>query len=153
MSKILYSAEHVRAAWVHDHLYEYNLTHTGCERQEVSLPENPDLQTFLVCSDDEGKNPVGGAVWRIRKEDHILFIEYLWVHESTRGTGAGGKLIQAVMNAAAEHHCPAVEVTTNTFQAPAFYQKQGFRVIGGYTAPVPLCPNNIHYRLKRDVKE
>ena len=44
-----------------------------------------------------------------------------------------------------------IDLTTNTFQAPGFYEKMGFRITGEEPAPSPGVPGNIHYSLTREL--
>ncbi len=60
---------------------------------------------------------------------HYL-IEVVWVAESMRGVGLGTRLMNAAEQRARQRGCTGAQVDTASFQAPDFYKKLGFRVIG-----------------------
>ena len=53
-------------------------------------------------------------------------IAHLWVHESHRRRGLGRTLLQAAEAEAARRGCEQVVLSTHSFQAPAFYERQGY---------------------------
>lgn len=59
-----------------------------------------------------------------------LHVTYLWVDERHRGTGLGSQLLSKAEHIArTERACTAVRLETWDFQAPEFYQKQGYEVV------------------------
>lgn len=60
---------------------------------------------------------------------HFL-IEVVWVAEKFRRQALGGRLMLLAERAARERGCVAAQVDTLTFQAPGFYRKLGFEVVG-----------------------
>ena len=58
-----------------------------------------------------------------------LEIEYLFVKEDLRGQGIGSKLLQQAESEAKKRSCRYVFVNTYQFQAPAFYQKHGYKEV------------------------
>ena len=58
-----------------------------------------------------------------------LEIEYLFVKEDLRGQGIGSKLLQQAESEAKKRNCRYVFVNTYQFQAPAFYQKHGYKEV------------------------
>ena len=58
-----------------------------------------------------------------------LEIEYLFVKEDLRGQGIGSQLLQQAESEAKKRNCRYVFVNTYQFQAPAFYQKQGYKEV------------------------
>jgi ribosomal protein S18 acetylase RimI-like enzyme len=79
----------------------------------------------------------------IRDEDHQvrggirgtvvlcwLQVDHFWVDESLRGQGYGSRLLRLAEDAAQKHGAIGAQLTTSTFQAIGFYQKQGYAEIG-----------------------
>ena len=58
-----------------------------------------------------------------------LEIEYLFVKEELRGQGIGSQLLQQAEIEAKKRNCRYVFVNTYQFQAPAFYQKHGYKEV------------------------
>ena len=58
-----------------------------------------------------------------------LEIEYLFVKEELRGQGIGSQLLQQAESEAKKRNCRFAFVNTYQFQAPVFYQKQGYKKV------------------------
>ena len=58
-----------------------------------------------------------------------LEIEYLFVKEELRGQGIGSQLLQQAESEAKNRNCRFAFVNTYQFQAPAFYQKYGYKKV------------------------
>ena len=58
-----------------------------------------------------------------------LEIEYLFVKEDLRGQGIGSQLLQRSESEAKKRNCRFAFVNTYQFQAPAFYQKHGYKEV------------------------
>ena len=58
-----------------------------------------------------------------------LEIEYLFVKEDLRGQGIGSQLLQQAESEAKNRNCRFAFVNTYQFQAPAFYQKYGYKEV------------------------
>ena len=58
-----------------------------------------------------------------------LEIEYLFVKEDLRGQGVGSQLLQQAESEAKKRNCRFAFVNTYQFQAPAFYQKKGYKEV------------------------
>jgi GNAT superfamily N-acetyltransferase len=59
-----------------------------------------------------------------------MFISLLWVADEFRGKGFGSKIMRAAEKEARKRGVNNVYVDSFSFQAPAFYEKQGFREFG-----------------------
>lgn len=77
-------------------------------------------------------------------------IEWLFVRDDQRGTGLGTRLVRAAEEEAAGRGCVVVRVNTHTFQAPAFYARLGYEVIGAAT-DTPVGHGEIFYAKRLDV--
>ncbi|MBO1079846.1 GNAT family N-acetyltransferase [Roseomonas haemaphysalidis] len=67
-----------------------------------------------------------------------LFVENFFIPEHRRGTGLGTRLLAAAEAEAAARGCIGAYLDTNSFQAPGFYEKQGYSRFGAledYPAP------------------
>lgn len=102
-------------------LIEYNLSKLPDEIKQ--LVNN----IHFILRDESGKivgGITGDMVW------YRLHIDFLWVDESIRGKGYGKELLDSMENFARENHCKLIQLDTFSFQAPDFYQKHGYEVIG-----------------------
>ena len=59
-----------------------------------------------------------------------LDIDYLWLHEAYRQQGLGSKLLQTAEKEARRRGCRRAVLSTFSYQARDFYEKQGYRVTG-----------------------
>ncbi|MFG2603855.1 GNAT family N-acetyltransferase [Streptomyces sp. NPDC048514] len=60
-----------------------------------------------------------------------LHVSYLWVDAVHRGTGLGSRLLtEAERIATTDRGCTASRLETWDFQAPGFYRRQGYEVVG-----------------------
>ena len=82
----------------------------------------------IVLRDPEDEDIIGG-IWAIFFRNW-LFIEYLFVPEALRGSGAGSSLMAKAEEAARARGCIGVFLDTFDFQAPRFYEKLGYKQYG-----------------------
>ena len=59
-----------------------------------------------------------------------MYVDILWVHESYRNKGIGTKLLSEAEKEAICRGCHHVHLDTMSWQAPEFYKKHGYEVIG-----------------------
>jgi predicted ester cyclase/GNAT superfamily N-acetyltransferase len=59
-----------------------------------------------------------------------LYVDLLWVDDEYRRQRYGASLLRRAEELAIEHACGSVYLSTFDFQAPAFYAKHGYSVIG-----------------------
>ncbi|WP_037813545.1 GNAT family N-acetyltransferase [Streptomyces sp. NRRL S-1022] len=59
-----------------------------------------------------------------------LHVTYLWTDPRHRGTGLGTRLLAEAEHLATTRGCTASRLETWDFQAPAFYRKRGYEVVG-----------------------
>lgn len=81
----------------------------------------------VLVRDDAGR--VVGGLWGWSYYGW-LYVEMLFVPESLRGRGVGTGVLRAAETAAAARGCRGVWLDTFTFQAPGFYERLGYAVLG-----------------------
>jgi ribosomal protein S18 acetylase RimI-like enzyme len=73
-------------------------------------------------------------------------IQFLWVHPDVRKQGYGTRLLHLAEQEAQQRSCSIIILSTYSFQAPAFYQRHGYEVVGR----IDDCPPNYtNYYLKK----
>jgi GNAT superfamily N-acetyltransferase len=99
-------------------LYKYNAQRTG-------FHDGKSLAMFV--RDGSGAIIAGlyGWTWA-----GCLKISDLWVRESERRRGRGSDLLEAAENEARARSCRRAVLDTYSFQAPGFYEKRGYRIVG-----------------------
>ena len=90
--------------------------------------------------DDAGEIVGGLSAWTW---GGLLGIEMLWVREDSRAAGWGSRLLLAAEQEARRRGCDRAVVSSFTFQAPAFYQRQGYRETGR-TLGIPSGAEDVH---------
>ena len=80
----------------------------------------------LYAEDDSGQLMAGLVAETF---GNWLEIEYLFVKEDLRGQGIGSQLLQQAESEAKKRNCRFAFVNTYQFQAPAFYQKYGYKEV------------------------
>ena len=80
----------------------------------------------IYIEDDNGQLLAGIAA---ETYGNWLEIEYLFVTENFREQGIGSQLLQQAESEAKKRNCCFAFVNTFQFQAPAFYQKQGYKEV------------------------
>ena len=101
-----------------DRLYEYNVEQTGVD-------DGKWLSIFV--RDDKGEIVAGLHGWTWCGACKVLT---LWVREDLRHQGYGKRLMGAAEQEARARGCEQILLDTFSFQAPLFYQKLGYEVIG-----------------------
>jgi ribosomal protein S18 acetylase RimI-like enzyme len=110
------SAEDVR--FLEDGLIDFNLQTTG-------ITDGSFIGIFLREDDGARAGGLYGWVW-----GSTCYVRYLFVAGSLRGQGQGTRLMRAVEAEARARNCRQIVLETHSFQAPGFYRKLGFEVIG-----------------------
>jgi len=134
-------------AAIHDALYSYNLSKTGSDRVDVHAERFPEQFALLAC--DERGTAHGGIAGHWENAPRRVFVDYFYLDDTLRGGGFGRRILEELIARAEARGAARIDLTTNTFQAPGFYLKMGFEITAEKPAPMPLCPDNIHYCLSR----
>ncbi len=101
-----------------DQINEFNVMQTGIRDGRL-------LACFVR---DEARQIVAGIygwTWGGTCE-----IRYLWVKRELRGRGYGHRLLAAAEEQARVRGCAQVVLDTHSFQAPKFYARYGYEVVG-----------------------
>lgn len=89
---------------------------------------------------------VGGIV--IKRNYQTAHVSQLAVKLDYQGLGVGRQLLQAGEKQAKERGAKTLTLTTRSYQAPAFYQKQGYTCFG-QLVDVPMVGVTKYYFVKR----
>ena len=92
-----------------------------------------------MAGEDHGKNLcfvlktpnqkiVGGVIGATYWE--WLYVNLMWIREDLRGRGFGQQLLELAEEKARERGATHAYLDTFSFQAPEFYQKQGYQIFG-----------------------
>ena len=94
-------------------------------RRQVGYRDDSDFAIFVR---DEAGEVRGGVLcftlWQ------WLTIDWLWLDESLRGQQWGSQLLTAAEAEGRQRGCVNAYVETLSFQAPGFYQKHGYQIVG-----------------------
>ena len=93
-------------------------------RSKREAAESEPLNLYI---EDEHGRLLAGLV--AETFENWLEIEYLFVKEDLRGQGIGSQLLQQAEREAKKRNCRFAFVNTYQFQAPAFYQKYGYKKV------------------------
>lgn len=104
--------------FLEDRLYDYNVERTG-------LGDGQWLTIFV--RDGEGTIVAGLHGWTWGGGARV---QTLWVHSDLRGHGYGARLLAAAEQEARARGCNRILLDTFSFQAPLFYQRYGYEIIG-----------------------
>lgn len=107
---------------------------TECEKQEIfehllafnlSRIEDQNPKQIAIFLEDENGKKTAGLIGDTH--GNWLEVDYLWVSETLRGRGVGSEMLRIAEEAARSRGCKYVFLNTFGFQAPGFYEKQGYR--------------------------
>jgi GNAT superfamily N-acetyltransferase len=99
-------------------IYEFNVQATGISNGKL-------FASFLRDADKRVIGGISGWTW-----GKTCFISHLFVPAALRMQGYGTGLVEAVEAEAINRGCNQIVLRTHDFQAPQFYIKLGFAVIG-----------------------
>jgi len=125
----------------------------GCRLSTETHPLGDDVETLGLNLDDYNRGFLGETGYArlalfVRDADDTiragldsavyakwLYVTLLWVHADLRRRGIGRTLLARAEAFAAEHGCHSARLDTFSFQAPGFYQKQGYVPFGSIAYP------------------
>ena len=117
----------------------------GLRRYRNENMGNEETQPLsVVAKDDQGKI-IGGVAGRCIYKNFL--IEMVWIDDVVRGSGLGRRLMLQAEEQAKQRGCLVAQLDTLSFQAPQFYQKLGFEVVG--TVPEFAGSPARYFMLKR----
>ena len=102
-------------AFLVDRIYEFNAETTGFHDGEVFAGAIRNSAGEVIAA-------VTGHTW-----GGTCHVSHLWVREDHRRDGVGSSLMAAVESEAAHRGCGQVILATHSFQAPAFYERLGYK--------------------------
>ena len=103
------------------HLRNFNIEQSG------GLSIKPEVSINLTLKTESGEL-VGGI--RSRAIYQCLTIDHLWIDKRFRKLGYGKDLIMRVETMAKKEGCVSANTSTYSFQAPQFYEKMGYEIVG-----------------------
>ncbi|MER7853089.1 GNAT family N-acetyltransferase [Streptomyces bacillaris] len=109
-------------------LQEDNVAASAGLRALLATPAEHEVPLEVWALDRDGALAGGltGRTWA-----YWLHVDLLWVDARHRGSGLGSLLLaEAERTARTERACTRSRLETWDFQAPEFYRKQGYEVIG-----------------------
>ena len=99
-------------------LNAFNVKATGIDDDEEFLETRIDSDGRLIAG-------IYGWTW-----GGTCWVDALWVHEDHRGRRLGSQLLGTAESVARGRGCGQLALSTHTFQAPNFYRRHGFDVVG-----------------------
>ena len=124
--------------FLEDRLYDYNVEQTGSD-------DGKWLSIFV--RDDAGEIVAGLHWWTWCG---ACKVERLWVRKDLRREGYGQRLLAAAEQEARSRGCDQLLLDTFSFQAPLFYKKLGYEVIG-VVEGFPRRPHS-EYHLRKTLR-
>ena len=112
---------------VYTMLREHNHQSNGEFWESLSQEENQRSPIELIAY-DETREVVGGLFGSTQFQ--WLKVDVMAVIKASRETGIGSALLEAAEAIARERGCRRVYVDTMSYQAPEFYKKVGYTVVG-----------------------
>jgi GNAT superfamily N-acetyltransferase len=82
----------------------------------------------VLVSDPETKHVVGGLTGRTSLG--LLFVDLFCLPQAMRGSGIGTAVLQLAEDEGRRRGCRTAALYTLSFQAPGFYERNGWRVFG-----------------------
>ena len=89
-----------------------------------------ELQPFAIYMQDAPGVIIAGAYGFKLAKHHTIRMEFVWVKEDLRHQGLGAKILHRVEDYARQLQFHFIQAMTLDFQAPEFYKKMGYQLLG-----------------------
>lgn len=109
----------------------------------AAVPGPSAVELTVACTSAEGDLLGGVSGWTWQEAAGIALT---WVQTAQRATGVGSQLLAEFEHAAATRGARRVFVTSFTFQAPSFYESQGYREIFRWEGVPVQGESDVHFR-------
>ena len=96
------------------------------------VPQNGTLllkPATIVITENDGQI-IGGINATMIRYWQRCHIDIFWIEETYRGRGYGRKLLEQMEQIAISNGCKLIQLETYDFQAPDFYQQNGYELFG-----------------------
>lgn len=98
----------------------------GLTEHAAPFVEGPGFQPLAVAAHDTDGALAGAVTGKLNW--NWLHVNLLWVRPDSRGSGLGGMLLERIENEARSRGCSKAHLDTLSYQAPAFYERQGYEI-------------------------
>lgn len=121
--QIVYVEKPEESAWgiIGRGIHSYNVQHAGDEK----------FRRLCFVLQTAGEEVVGGVIGELFWG--WFHIDLLWVKEELRGCGYGQRLLARAEQEARQRGARAAYLDTFSFQAPGFYEQNGYQLFGELT--------------------
>jgi len=109
----------------------------------AATPGVAPAEELTVRIEEDGQLLAGASGWTWGQAAGIAMT---WVDARQRGSGLGSALLDSFEKEARRRGCTHVFVTSFTFQAPAFYQRNGYREIFRWEGVPTAGLDDVHMR-------
>jgi GNAT superfamily N-acetyltransferase len=109
----------------------------------AATPDVRPAEELTVRLEDGGELVAGASGWTWGVAAGLAMT---WVHHDHRRSGLGSTLLTAFEDEARRRGCTHVFVTSFTFQAPAFYQRHGYRETFRWESVPTVGRDDVHMR-------
>ncbi len=106
--------------FLEDRIIEFNYQATGYTDGKLLAIFDRDAQGAITAG-------VSGFTW-----GGVCQVDWLWVRQDLRTQGTGRRLMEAVEAEAVRRGCRKIVLSSHSFQAPGFYIRLGFTIMGQY---------------------
>ncbi len=116
------------------------VTDTPGERAEAAIRDGLSAYNFekagyrdqrplaILATDPASGDVVGGLLGRT--SFGLLYVDRFFLPEELRKQGLGSRILKAAENEGAKRGCTRAILSTLSFQAPGFYERMGWQVLG-----------------------